>query len=311
MAEIQDTGSDELRRAAHAWLVKLDAGTLGAADRAAFDAWIAVPQHQKAFEQARLLWDEVGRLPRPAAVAAPAFWRSAVPAAVALAAVLAVAIFVFDIPMRLQSDALTGIGESQTLTFADGTVAQLNTASALAVHYTSAERRVALLRGEASFTVARDTSRPFIVEAGNGRVTALGTEFIVRLDGKEARVTDVESRVEVASAGDFSDRVILNPGEQVRYAANGVGPVIKVDTEMEGAWRRGKLVFVDRPLGKVIEEINRYHRGSIRVVDPAIYERRVSGVFDLGDPLAVVDTLEKSLGFRSIHLTGFLVLLYR
>ena len=74
---------------------------------------------------------------------------------------------------------------------------------------------------------------------------------------------------------------------------------------------RGKLIFVDRPLGDVIDELNRYHRGRLQIIDPAIRSHRVSGVFSTGDPLAVVDALEASLGLHSTRLTRYLVLLHR
>ena len=120
----------------------------------------------------------------------------------------------------------------------------------------------------------------------------------------------LESKVGVALPARQAE-IRLVPGQQVSYTSLGLGPVEQVDADVETAWRRGKLIFVDRPLGSVIDALNRYHRGRIQITDATIRSRLVSGVFEIGDPLRVLDALEASLGLHSTRLTNYLVLLHR
>lgn len=77
---------------------------------------------------------------------------------------------------------MAGVGEMPVVTLEDGSVVQLNAASAIAVEFTEKRRVIRLLRGEAFFQVAHGADRPFTVMAGTTSVTALGTAFDVRYD---------------------------------------------------------------------------------------------------------------------------------
>src|SRR6185312_9192820 len=57
----------------------------------------------------------------------------------------------------------------------------LNTGSKVYVDYSTGSREIHLARGEASFQVASDPTRPFIVSAGMRRFQATGTRFNVRV----------------------------------------------------------------------------------------------------------------------------------
>jgi len=104
---------------------------------------------------------------------------------------------------------------------------------------------------------------------------------------------------------------VLKAAQQVSYGAQGLGPVEKADLAAAAAWRRGKLAFVDVPLGEVIAELDRYHPGAIRVLDAALSGKKVSGVFDARDPLKAVEALENSLGLTSTRLSDYLILVHR
>ena len=305
---------DRILQEASDWFVRLDSGRVSAAERRAFDVWLSQPAHRDAFTEVEKLWREFGAIETAVAGRRPraSRWKRAA-AGFAVAASLAfAAVFVFDLPTRLAADALTETGQMRTVDLPDGSTAVLNTASAIAIDYSANVRTVRLLRGEASFTARQDASRPFTVEAGGGSVRALGTEFVVKREAGHVRITDVESQVAVRYPSAATGEVVLSPGEQVAFGSDiGIGQIQKVDADAETAWRRGKLVFVDRPLGSVIGEINRYHRGAIQIVDPAIADRSVSGVFETNDPVTIVDALETSLGFRSTRLTGYVILLHR
>ena len=81
---------------------------------------------------------------------------------------------------------VTAIGERSTFTLSDGSVVTLNTNSELAVDFSEGRRDIRLRRGEASFDVAKNPNRPFVVHAGDGIVWAVGTAFSVRYSSAES-----------------------------------------------------------------------------------------------------------------------------
>ena len=332
----QHTAPSPVLEEAVEWFVRRDAGNLSDAERAAFEAWLATdPAHAPAYAEVGRTWADLDRLPTDRAPqlhaagvrtnvdatdelgAAPAIGRRRVWPRLAATAVAAglglLLVFGWDLPTRLRADAVSGTGETLSLTLPDGSMVLLNTDSALAVAYSPDQRRVRLLRGEAAFTVAKDARRPFVVEADSGRSTALGTVFLVRRLDSGATVTVLESRVavEYGRTGGDGQKVVLTPSQRIAYTVGqGLGRVETVDPQVAAAWRRGKLIFVDRSLGEVIDELDRYHRGEIWVVD-SLRDRKVTGVFETRDPLAVVDALETTLGIRSTRLSSLLVLLHQ
>lgn len=309
------------------WYVRRDAGALEGGEEARFRAWLMQPANRAAYEEISGTWGDLGRMPRPRlSTGSPRYGDVRTPSgrrdpprqsrtrrwALAAAAVVAAVIvgYAFDLPMRLEADTMTATGETRTVTLDDGSSAVLNTASAIAVDYSRERRRVLLLRGEAIFIVAKDATRPFVVAAASGEAVARGTVFAVRKEDEAATVTVLESRVGVSSLGAGRTAVELSPGQAVGYTRRGLGDLQTVDADAATAWRRGKLIFVDRPLGEVIAELNRYHSGRIQIIDGAIGSHPVSGVFDTENPLQALDVIEQTLGLRSTRLSSLLILLH-
>lgn len=117
-----------------------------------------------------------------------------------------------------------------------------------------------------------------------------------------------EGRVEVIpDAAEAS--VPLTGGQAVRYRAGAVSPVEPVDPDATLAWRNGQLVFVQEPLARVIDEVNRYRPGRIVIFDPAIRGRPVTGVFAIERLDVFLETLERGLGVKVRSLTDYLVVL--
>ncbi|CAO3435581.1 hypothetical protein [Azospirillum doebereinerae] len=316
---------ENIREEAAYWLMERDADPLSPQQQRALAAWLrADPRHARAFERLERSWDLMGSAPVEARLRqqghggrpsppAPARRKAGARrwAAPAIAAGLAAAAFGLadDWPTRLRADAMTAMGEQRTLSLPDGSSVLLNTASAVAVDYRGDARRIRLLKGEASFTVAADRDRPFTVEAGDGATRALGTRFIVRRDGGDTDVLVTEHSVQVTVTG--SDPVTLRQGEGLRYGSSGVTGPGPVDASVGEAWTRGRLVFVDRPLAEVVAELNRYLPAYIGIVGGDLRERRFSGVFDVRDPMAAIDTIQRTLRIESLRIANRIVVLHR
>lgn len=195
---------------------------------------------------------------------------------------------------------VTAIGEQRTVTLEDGTSVILNTQSRLETHFTAGRRDVTLVAGQALFQVAHDAERPFIVTAGDRQVTAIGTQFDVRLDQRRVRVVLVEGRVAVERRPEeglslfrSTERRELTPGQEFDSDAELRPTVQPADVNQATLWRDRRASFVDVPLPEAIAEMNRYSSGALIVTDPSMAELRVNGVFRTDQPQAFVNALEE------------------
>lgn len=195
---------------------------------------------------------------------------------------------------------LVTAAETKTFDLPDGSKASLAPGSALDLAYDHGGRAMRLVKGRAFFDVVPDRARPFTVEAGGRRITALGTRFDVRLDDGPLRVTLVEGQVSVARTIDATDGpgrpVVLAAGEQLT-AAPGRDVVAPADAAAS-AWRETSITFEDKPLSEVVAELNRHSATKLVVDDPKVAALRVTGRFRTGDPQRFLRTLAQVLPVR-------------
>lgn len=225
---------------------------------------------------------------RPAGIEAPARGRRAFVFGGALAAgmaAIAVTSLAPDLLGRVTYE--TARGEFRKVQLADRSTISINSASQLEVHLTDAQRRVALAHGEAWFDVAKDRARPFVVEAGDVRVRAVGTAFSVRRHAQGAEVLVTEGVVEIWANGGTAPRRRLAAGELALLPGDGSAPRIgtnPAEVARRLAWREGKLVFQNQPLGDAVAEFNRYNARQIVVADPALRRKPLVGHYRIDQP---------------------------
>lgn len=309
-----DLHASERLDAAIRWWVRIDGGDLSPSELAAFRAWLANdPRNEAAFEEACDFWSSWQALPRRAVEAyvasrAPKRQRERFWLAGAMATAACLFLFFDELWVWRQADFRTDVAELKTVTLPDGSHAHMNAASALALDYAGDQRRVILMRGEAWFQVEKDPSRPFTVEAAGGTITARGTAFDVAINKARIEVTATENSVEVTAEG---SSVLVSPGRQTAYGPGLPAiPPYEVDPESVTSWRRGKLIFKDKPLGEVVAALGRFRHGLIFIAGSDIRDRRVTGVFRMNEPLDVLRAIEKRLGVRSTRLSDYLILLH-
>ena len=132
----------------------------------------------------------------------------------------------------------TGIGEQRSLALADGSTIELNTHSKIRVRFTADRRTIDLVEGQALFHVAKDKTRPFIVQSDGTKVRAVGTEFDVYRRMTGTTVTVIEGRVAVLPPPSTLDSVpqnsLLVTGES-RSLRSGKGEVRPGQSLVEGS----------------------------------------------------------------------------
>lgn len=306
--------TDKLEEAAK-WFFRQDGNTLSLSEQISFQSWLAESEENRvAYAEISGTWYELSQIPHPDImfVSKPSqnWWPKSMAAVLACVFLLVAGAWYTDIAIRISADGYTAIGELQTMQLPDGSIAEMNSGSAIALNYTSNERRIRLLKGEAVFTVSTDPHRPFIVEAKGGEAVALGTVYGVRDDNNGATVTVIESHVAI-SASAHGQPIELGQDQRISYRDGKLTSIQSVDAETETAWRRHKLIFVDKPLGEVVDELNRYHKGMIRIIDGSIRSRRVSGVFETTDIIKVIDALKNSFSLNDTRLGEMIILIHQ
>lgn len=190
----------------------------------------------------------------------------------------------------------TDIGEQQSVKLADDSTIVLDANSEVRVHYKSKERHIQLVAGRAHFEVAKDANRPFVVQAHDKTVTALGTAFTVDLQGQKVAVTLIEGRISIqksiAGGGQVRISDTVQPNQELVMADSGKIELIKdVDVSRSQAWREGAIYFDNETLEEAVERMNNYSRIQIRVEPGRIRNLPISGQFSAGNTASFVDAI--------------------
>lgn len=202
-------------------------------------------------------------------------------------------------------------GGEYILKLSDGTRVWLNSETELRypVCFSGPGRKV-YFKGEAYFEVAHDSVHPFIVESGGQQLTVLGTSFAIRAyENEPAILTTLESgRVNIRSKG---QQVVLTPGYQSRLAAGRL-VVEKVNTSLYTAWHKGLFVFVDQPLGEILNNLSRWYNIEIFYTSPELEKLRFTGELqrytDILEFLEKIEMLEKvrfTIRGQTVTVSGY------
>lgn len=279
----------------------------------AFEAWLQVsPEHQRAWRRMEKLWGALAELPAPVPsatlVARPVHHRPRRlwPAVTMAAGVAALAVLIAPrAQLALRADYYTGVGETRAVELVDGSVITLSPQSALSVA-SDDPRQVTLLKGQAFFQVAHDPQHPFIAHAGPLSVRVLGTAFDLDLQADSAEVALEQGQVQAENAQPpVSERLL--PGQRLKLSwPSGEVQRSQVDPAQIGVWRSGSLFVEDQTVAAIVDHLQRYTPGWIVVRDPALKQKRITGVFDLNDPQKALSALAQSLAVESHTVTPWL-----
>ncbi|POA48101.1 glycerol-3-phosphate ABC transporter substrate-binding protein [Pseudomonas sp. MPR-ANC1] len=295
------------------WLIVL--GSPDEEQTRQFHAWLAAdPLNTQAFAKAQAIWDgpQIAQCAEklatpPAKVTAlkrlRPHWKP-----LATAAVLILGLFSFsNLPMRIQADHLTVVGERQRLQLEDGSKVLLNTNSAFSSTINDQQRVARLYQGEAFFEVAANRNQPLEIDVGPVRASVRDTAFAVRyLDGV-AQVNVQRGDVDLRATHNDA-RVRLSAGESVRIGPNGFDRPAKLDANTDLAWVQGRLVFENCPLNQVLAELRRYYPGWIINTNEQLADVAVTGNYRLDQPLDVVRSLAHITSARLQEFPALVIL---
>jgi transmembrane sensor len=299
----------DMDEAAAGWVLRMASAEWVEADETGLQHWLACDnRHAGALLQAQALWGALD-IAHEAELDSPCNGDPVTDTAAsvklsrrlflggggaAIAASIAALLYVSSDPHYS-----TTVGEIRRVPLADGSIATINTDSALDVAMAATQRDVRLNRGEAWFQVAKNPARPFVVAAGRVRARAVGTAFSVRRLEGGAEILVTEGIVDAWAQGAEGHRVTLRAGDSAFVADDAAirfkqASAQTIDRQL--AWRAGKIDLASTSLGDAAAEFNRYNARKIEILDPQLNSERLDGVFNLGDPsnfaIAVRDGLQ-------------------
>jgi transmembrane sensor len=298
------------------WLARVDRGLVGD-EGAALERWKAVAiEHRVTFLQLQATWQRADRLLTMPALRPPApqrlrHWR--IPATIAAALTLCAGLATYyviaqrEAPKRIE----TAIGKQRSLDLADGTHVELDTDTVIHASVVAATRTVRLDRGKAYFEVVHDARHPFVVLAGNRRITDLGTKFSVLRDGDRVEVVVKEGQVRVdpIDTGQATASVVAERNTVIIARENETLVAYKPPQEIENRmlWRSGVLLFDQEPLSDVARDINRYNTRKIEVVGAA-RDIRIGGSFRSDNIDGFKELLRDGFGLKIVEADDKIVI---
>ncbi|AWI10247.1 FecR family protein [Ereboglobus luteus] len=316
---------DKIISEASSWAVRVEAGLSGADQDAFLDWFTADPRHAEEYDRQRANWSRLDILAdwRPEHSTRPnrdllaprreTLWgwlrkhrRMITGASLGLAGAAACAVLLMvgifqptaTPPLATPGSAVyaakDAISTIEQTKLDDGTIVELNRGASITVTYTATERHVKLNHGEVNFNVAKDPSRPFIVNIDGVNVRALGTSFNVRRGGDAVEVLVTSGLVRVdANDGEpaapsggqpaTQEDSLVKAGQLAVVSFAAQSPSMSVRTvesdkiENMIAWHPRLIDIAEQPLASVVAEFNR-RNAPIRIViaDPELAQAEIS-----------------------------------
>jgi len=294
----------QVLQAAAQWFAVLQSDAVSESDRQAWRAWVAIPEHAKAWQRVEQISGRFEPLTgSPFSPAAAVLLQRREPnrrqALKTLSVLCGGALLAFaggSLPWRSwAADHRTAVGEVRDWRLDDGSRLWLNTDSALAVAFTAQARQLSLYRGEALLQ-ASDERRPLLLRTSEGDLQARGAaKFSVLQRDGSTQLSVFEGAIDIRPAGRDGVHTVLQ-GQQVAFDARLLRPE-RLAQPGRQAWSSGVLLADDLRLDEFVTELARYRQGYL-ACDPQIAGLRVVGAYPLADTERILEALASTLPLR-------------
>jgi ferric-dicitrate binding protein FerR (iron transport regulator) len=187
-----------------------------------------------------------------------------------------------------------GQGQKSDILLPDGTKVHLNADSQLRYgsHFNGKQRQVELI-GEAYFEVAKDTQSPFIVNAGDIQVHALGTAFNIQAYPDEENIFTYlsEGAVTVSST---RQTLNLTPGDVAVYSLTDrrITKNKTEDNRLFTAWMNDEMVFDDEPVLNIIRALERNYNVKFEIKSDKLKDITFTGTLKNASLLSTLYALQ-------------------
>lgn len=202
----------------------------------------------------------------------------------------------------------TGHAEIRSFRLSDGSDLTLDTDTRVEVTIDRDHRQALLRQGRARFIVKPD-SRPFTIEAADGRVISGQGTIDVEVD--KADQANVRLRAGAASVQvDGDETKPLTVDQPMVFSVATVGPVpVLAPPDDTRDWPSGLVEYRSISLAALVAQANRYAKTPIILDDPSLATLQASGRFKLTDTETFARRIAEPFGLRvsrrgdEIHLS--------
>ena len=179
-------------------------------------------------------------------------------------------------------------GAPQVIRLKDGSIATLGKDAKIEIALSPDYRRITLLSGEATFKVAKDKARPFVVRSGDVYAQATGTVYSVRRIGPASGTVKVTEGSVLVWPRDERDQAVLvraggsvtlDPGPRAQPSPKAAATVPRLPPP-----ELAQISLDDVPVKAAVVRFNRVNSTKIVVADPAIGDMRIIGIYRADDP---------------------------
>ncbi len=123
------------------------------------------------------------------------------------------------------------------------------------------------LEGEAFFDVAKNPAKPFIIEAGEGTVTVLGTSFSIDTDETSTEVLVKTGKV-TYQATEEVEPVLLTENMKAAYEVGANAPIVNTKVSLNTlAWQSGILQYRGEALKQILSDVGNAYSVSIELTN--------------------------------------------
>jgi transmembrane sensor len=233
-----------------------------------------------------------------------------------------------NLPFNHNVDTLTTIaapiGSKSKITLSDGTKVWLNAGSTLkySENFNKKNRSVELV-GEGYFEVMKNKALPFLVNACEMRITALGTAFNIKAYPEEGSVeTTLVSGSLVVEQVKKDKKVLLAPNQRATYfrqeghsylsepedesSQGGIEGILQnaddkilhvdsVETDVITAWKDGRLIFRNEPFRSLAVELERWFDVEINISSEEISDYHFNGTIENETIMDVMEIIKYTL----------------
>ena len=192
---------------------------------------------------------------------------------------------------RLTQTITTPLAARTSFELPDGSKVWLNSGSSVSFSSDFGQQaRQVSLSGQAYFDVKK-AHVPFEVKTSGFTVKVLGTAFdVLAYPNEESAVTLERGKVSISTIGGSDGE--LRPGQ--RAIINGASNQIttsEVNSQNFVSWKDDRLIFVDEPLYKVANCLERWYNLKIDIQDEAIKNLKINGTIEYESINEVIDLL--------------------
>lgn len=195
----------------------------------------------------------------------------------------------------------TTYGEQKEIQLPDGSIVTLNSLSSITYNQNlEGDQREVSLVGEAYFDVAKNPTKPFVVNAEEISIKVLGTKFNITAYENEDHITTslLEGSVSVNTSDGHIH--ILEPNDQSVYSKRAKTVQLRNNENIvsQTLWIKGQLFFDNEPLREILKTLEREKHITLKLSNSTLATLHITANFDREDSIEdILNVLAESGDF--------------